>query len=130
MTSSPQPPTPVDPAPSEPPRSRYRRAPRASTAGGGRDVRAAPRYSPVVLTINVAHLLQGQGLVLAGTFDDASKCIRAATDLLIGLGVEPDLTLPTTPPDTSSPALAAAAVLLRAAGIEPAAVLRWPRRTP
>jgi uncharacterized membrane-anchored protein len=87
-----------------------------------------PSYSPVVLTVNVVHLLRGQGLPVSETYEHGDRAVQAAADLLQWLGVQPDMIVGTRPPVAHGPVIAAAAVLLRAAGIEPNAVLVWPGR--
>ncbi len=85
------------------------------------------RYSPVALVIDVVRLLRGRGLAVADTYDHLGDLVHTSADLLRRLGVTPqDGLLP--PPPVPGPALIAAATLMRAAGIEPDAVLIWPRQ--
>jgi hypothetical protein len=87
-----------------------------------------PRYSPVVLVLDVVHVLQGQGVTVSEVHENLHQAIEASTDLLHLLGVEPDKRLLTRPRE-HTPELVAAAVLMRAAGIEPNAVKAWPGRS-
>ncbi len=85
------------------------------------------RYSPVALVIDVVRLLRGHGLTVSDTYEHAGKAARASADHLRWLGVEPDHNLP-TPSVEQSPVIVAADTLMRAAGIDPDAVVSWPRR--
>lgn len=60
--------------------------------------------------------------------ENLHEAIEAGTDLLRWLGIEPDKRLLTRPRE-HTPELVAAAVLMRAAGIEPNAVKVWPGRS-
>ena len=86
-----------------------------------------PRYSPVVLVLDVVNLLQGQGVAVSEAYENLHRAIEAGTDLLRWLGIEPDKRLLTRPHE-ATPELVAAAVLMRAAGIEPNAIKIWPGR--
>ena len=87
-----------------------------------------PRYSPVVLLVDVVHLLHGQGLAVSQAHENIHQAIEACTDVLRWIGVEPDRRL-TTRPQEQTAEMAAAAVLMRAVGIEPNAVKVWPWRS-
>jgi hypothetical protein len=123
----------VDPTPAHEAEVRPSAAPRP--AGRPRPRRTAsaaaeplPRYSPVVLILDVVHLLQGQGVAVSKAHENLHRAIDASTELLHWLGVEADKRLLTRPRETT-PELVAAAVLMRAAGIEPNAIKVWPGRT-
>ena len=122
----------VDPTPAHEPEAR----PTAATRPPGRPRSRAtvsatpeplPRYSPVVLVLDVVHMLQGQGVAVSEAHENLHQAIEASTDLLRCLGVEPDKRLLIRLREIT-PELVAAAVLIRAAGIEPNAVKIWPGR--
>lgn len=111
---------PVEPDPPRPPR------PRVSKSHKGLDQR--PRYSPVVLVVDVVRLLRDRGVTVSGAFDELHEAVEASTDLLQRVGVEPDKRLSTKAIE-HTPEIHAAAVLMRAAGIEPSTVAVWPVRS-
>ncbi len=85
------------------------------------------RHSPVALVIDVVRLRRGHGLTVSETYEHAGQAVRASADLLRWLGVEPDHNLP-KPSVEHSPVVVPAETLTRAAGIDPDAVVSWPRR--
>ena len=87
----------------------------------------APRYSPAVLMVHIVNLLRSQGLTVSETYQHGSEAMQASADLLRWLGVQPDPSA-IRPPVDHGPVVVAASVLLRAAGIEPNAILAWPGR--
>jgi hypothetical protein len=82
----------------------------------------------VVLVVDIVRLLRGRGVATSEAVDQLHEAVEASTDLLRRLGVEPVKT-PLTKPIEHTPEIHAAAVLLRAAGIEPSAVSSWPARS-
>ena len=131
MSSSPEEVPSVDPTPArqsgtstDPVQPQGRRLPPAT--GNGDLPRG--RYSPAMLTLNVVHLLRGQGVPVSGALEHLHQASESSAELLQWLGVEPDKGLITKPREDTVE-LVAAAVLLRAAGIEPNAVTSWPRRS-
>jgi hypothetical protein len=91
-------------------------------------VPALDRYSPVVLVVDVVHLLQNQGVMVSEAVDKLHEAVEASAELLRRIGVVPDRSVISRPAMRTAE-LVAAAVLLRAAGIEPGAVRAWPRRS-
>lgn len=110
---------PVEPDPASPPKTR------ATKSHQGVDVR--PRYSPVILVVDVVRLLRDRGVGASRAVDQLHETIEASTQLLQRLGVEPDKRISSTPVE-HTPETHAAAVLMRAAGIEPSTVAVWPGR--
>jgi hypothetical protein len=86
------------------------------------------RYSPVTLTVNVVHLLHGQGVPVSGALENLHQAMATSAELLQWLGVVPDKRLITRPREDTAE-LVAATVLMRAAGIEPNSITVWPRRS-
>jgi hypothetical protein len=82
----------------------------------------------MVLVVDVIRLLRGRGVVVSEAPEDLHGAVEASADLLRRLGVESDERL-LARPRRFTPELVAAAVLMRAAGIEPNAVSVWPRRS-
>jgi hypothetical protein len=111
---------PVEPDPPLPPKTQ------AAKSHHGVDVQ--PRYSPVVLVVDVVRLLRDRGVSASGAIDQLHEAVEASTDLLQRLGVEPDKRVLTKPIE-HTPEIHAAAVLMRAAGIEPSTVFVWPARS-
>ena len=83
------------------------------------------QYSPIILVVDVIRLLRGRGVAVSEAPEDLHGAVQAGADLLRRLGVESDARL-LTKPHGHTPELIAAAVLMRAAGIEPNAVSVWP----
>lgn len=81
----------------------------------------------MILVVDVVQLLRGRGVATSEAVDQLHETVEASTDLLQRLGVGPDKTSLTKPIE-HTPEIHAAAVLLRAAGIEPSAVSSWPAR--
>lgn len=71
-----------------------------------------PRYSPVILVVDVVRLLRDRGVGASGAVDQLHEAIDASTELLQRLGVEPDKRLLTKPVE-HTPEIHAAAVLMR-----------------
>jgi hypothetical protein len=121
-------PTPTDEPEAHPPApTRPDRRPRPRPAANGLP-ESLPRYSPVVLVLDVVHLLGGQGVAVSEAHENLHEAIEASSDLLRWLGIEADKRLLIKPRE-AAPELVAAAVLMRAAGIEPNAIKIWPGRT-
>lgn len=120
MASSPDDAHPVEPDPPSPPKTRVSN----NRQGGDQQ----PGYSPVILVVDVVRLLRGRGVAASSAVDQLHEAVEASTDLLLRLGVDPDKRLITKLAE-HSPEIHAAAVLLRAAGIEPSAVVSWPARS-
>lgn len=134
MASSPNEPPPVDPSSLSEPAAdaavfqRPTRRPRTARRAHDYGVPAPGRYSPVVLVMDVVRLLRHQDVPVSEAVDELHEAIEACTDLLRFIGVVPDRRVVTRPREHTAE-LAAAAVLMRAAGIEPNAVKTWPGRS-
>jgi hypothetical protein len=81
-----------------------------------------------VLTVEVVQLLHSQGVAVSEAIDNVHQAVEASAELLRAIGIIPDKRALARPSDHTSE-LIAAAVLMRAAGIEPSMVKIWPRRT-
>jgi hypothetical protein len=82
----------------------------------------------VILVVDVIRLLGGHGVVVSEAPEDLHGAIDAGSELLRRLGVESDRWLLAKPIE-HRPEIRAAAVLMRAAGIEPNAIKVWPGRS-
>jgi hypothetical protein len=82
----------------------------------------------VVLVVDVVRLLRDRGVAVSGALEHLHEAVDASTELLRRLGVEPDRRL-LAKPVQHAPVIHAAAVLMRAAGIEPSTVAVWPARS-
>jgi hypothetical protein len=77
---------------------------------------------------DVVNLLKGQGLAVSEAVDRLHEAVAASAELLRWVGVVPDRSVITRPREQMAEVVAAA-VLMRAGGIEPSAVKAWPRRS-
>ena len=131
MESSPGEARPVEPDPPDEPRATSTPATRTTirsrrpTNKINEACQPRRRYSAVVLVVDVVHLLHGQGVPVSESLEHLDRAVKACSDLLQSLGVEPDDRLPTTPREPTAE-MVGAALLLRAAGIEPNAIKVWP----
>jgi hypothetical protein len=130
MASSPKEPPSVDPSSCDAPEANADEAQRPARRRRSRDHGdpSQGRYSPVVLVMDVVRLLHGQGVAVSEAVDRLHEAVEASTDLLRCVGVVPDTGVITRSREHTAE-LVAAAVLMRAAGIEPNTVKTWPRRS-
>jgi hypothetical protein len=96
------------------------------TGKGTDDAAHDLRYSPIVLVVDVVRVLRGRGVAVSELYEHAGPARRASADLLRWLGVQPDDSQK-VPPSEPSAVLLAAATLIHAAGIDPDAVVAWPK---
>lgn len=89
MASSPDEARPVEPQPPS--------LPKARVSKNRQGVDHRPRYSPVILVVDVVRLLRGRGVAASGAVDQLYEAVEASTDLLQRLGVEPDKGMFTKP---------------------------------